>query len=321
MTNLFLDSHVWKPARRGRAAITAALGLGGLLAACSSAPTASVGQSAEPVTTGACAGQSSGTQKGCSVEPWDNGGESGTSWTAIYYCNTDPTPVDNGCPAGQSTSYNACTPDPSVPGAYACQQNCTGAPNFCNSPGVNSTTCSCQSACTKVKCTTLNNTQCGDVPDGCGGTLNCSCSGGLDCENGYCVPGCTPKDEQDACAAAGNGKSNAACTGTADDGCGVPYFCSQSDCESGQVCGSSGLCVTPPACTPLTQGDVCKPLDCYSVYPDGCGGTIDCGSDGCPSSTNPCTTNVGSDEPDGLPCQLLMSEDGFCSNGTCTVGT
>jgi hypothetical protein len=287
---------------------TAVLVGAGLLAACSSAREGA-GTLAAADTTGACAGASTGTQSGCSVEI-DPGGESGTAWEAYYYCSNTGDPVDNGCPAGQYTSYNACSPDPSNPGAYACQQNCVAGAIQCGSAGVNPSTCTCQkSACSKLKCTNYNNTQCGELPDGCNGTINCTCANGLGCENGFCVPDCTPKTEQAAC--------SGQCSGSADDGCGNPIFCQPSDCTGGTYCGGNGACCK-------TAAMLCGVYDCNSQYDDGCGGTVDCGSGGCPAPFNPCETLNGTPEPDGIDCIVPPGNpeiDGKCSNGECTIGT
>lgn len=126
--------------------------------------------------------------------------------------------------------------------------------------------------------------QCGTLPNGCGGTLNCGCPSGQTCSDGSCVPvGCVPT----TCAAQGvicstisNGCGQAlqcecpVCTpiprqqacaqvtcGNASDGCSNVYLC--SDC--------------PPDCQPLTACP--EGLDC-GIISDGCSGTLNCGS--CP---------------------------------------
>ncbi len=108
--------------------------------------------------------------------------------------------------------------------------------------------------------------RCGAIPDGCGGTLDCTCPDGE-----ICLPGgicgdttCTPTtcDAQDA-----------EC-GQVADGCGSSIDC--GPCPEGEICGLE----EPNQCSEIPE---CPPLDCAAqdaecgVLGDGCGGTIDCG--------------------------------------------
>ncbi len=112
--------------------------------------------------------------------------------------------------------------------------------------------------------------RCGTIPDGCGGTLDCTCP-----EGEICLPGgvcgdttCTPTtcEEQDA-----------EC-GPIADGCGGSIDC--GPCPEGQVCGleEPNQCADIPDCPPLDCED--QDAEC-GVLGDGCGGTVDCGP--CPA--------------------------------------
>jgi peptidoglycan/xylan/chitin deacetylase (PgdA/CDA1 family) len=154
-------------------------------------------------------------------------------------------------------------------------------------PEIGGTTPACQP-------TTCNGGACGEVPDGCGGTVTCGCAEGLTCRKGSCATPCMQhcQDVLDAClgslpasqcqtsfrqceqrclckpttcAAAG-----AAC-GSISDGCGGTLDC--GGCGAGSTC-SGNQCV----CVPTTCNGQCGTVS------DGCGGTLDCGSCGCAPS-------------------------------------
>jgi hypothetical protein len=127
---------------------------------------------------------------------------------------------------------------------------------------------------------------CGDVADGCGGTVNCgSCATGQSCGGGgkafQCGSGgggtCTPL----TCAMV-----NSNC-GTIGDGCGNTVNC--GTCTSPQTCGGGGVAgqCGSPTCTPLTCAQA--KATCGFVG-DGCGGIINYGNGtgpGCGSCTSP----------------------------------
>jgi len=115
------------------------------------------------------------------------------------------------------------------------------------------------SACTPSVTCASEGKNCGTIPDGCGGTLNCgTCGIGQLCEANVCVS-CTPT----TCAAQGKN------CGSLADGCGGTLECGA--CSGTDVC-STNVCVS---CTPTTcaaQGRSCGTLS------DGCGGTLSCGT-------------------------------------------
>ncbi|NMO15073.1 hypothetical protein HPC49_08220 [Pyxidicoccus fallax] len=115
------------------------------------------------------------------------------------------------------------------------------------------------STCTVSVTCASQGKNCGTIPDGCGGTLNCgTCGSGELCEANVCVT-CTPT----TCAQEGKN------CGSIADGCGGTLDCGA--CSGTDVC-SSNVCVS---CTPTTcaaQGRSCGTLS------DGCGGTLSCGT-------------------------------------------
>ncbi len=144
-------------------------------------------------------------------------------------------------------------------------------------------------ACTPLKCTTG---MCGQVGDGCGGTIDC----------GPCT--CVPQK----CTTSVCGKVGDGCGGTLD--CApctcVPQKCTTSMCgQVGDGCGGTLDC--QPCCVPRT----CDPNSC-GIIPDGCGGTIDCGSCCVP---NKCSTTMCGTFPDG--CGGTLDCGPCCSPWTC----
>jgi hypothetical protein len=111
--------------------------------------------------------------------------------------------------------------------------------------------------------------ECGSLPDGCGGTLECgSCTAPETCGGGgtpnVCGAACAPE----SCADLG------ADCGTPDDGCGGTLHCGA--CTAPDTCGGGG---TPHVC-----GGTCAPRTCADAgancgsLADGCGGTVQCGT-------------------------------------------
>jgi hypothetical protein len=186
-----------------------------------------------------------------------------------------------------------------------------GAQGNHGTPGVTNDSCACKplTACP----TGLN---CGDYPDGCGGTLSCgTCSGSETCGGGgtpnVCGQGpCVPT----TCVAEG-----AEC-GSISDGCGKTLDCGA--CDAPETCGGGGqdnICgCTPTTCTILG-------LNCGPV-PDGCGGTLDCGTCAAPltcgggGEDNVCGCTPLTACPAGLNCGTISNGcGGTISCGTCTT--
>lgn len=176
-------------------------------------------------------------------------------------------------------------------------------------------------ACTPLTCQPED---CGLIPDGCGGTLQCSsCPSGSHCENQRCVA----DPEPPRC---GDGTCTEHCSvcpqdcGTCDGSGGDLGLCSSLSepckgrcgtwtCQAGG--GQKGTINCPPCpCTPLT----CQAGECGSKW-DGCSATIECG--GCPSGTF-CSENRCVQLPppcgQGGPCEPCQS---VCGEPTATCRT
>ncbi len=126
--------------------------------------------------------------------------------------------------------------------------------------------------CTPRTCASAS-PACGNVPDGCGGVLDCGPCAQTPSATTVCEPlNCTPR----TCEELGHE------CGWTEDGCGGWLRC--GTCQAGKTCtglpGNRYVC-TAFACTPPTTceelGDVCGTVS------DGCGGELSCG--GCPSGT------------------------------------
>lgn len=143
---------------------------------------------------------------------------------------------------------------------------------------------------------------CGTLPDGCTGTLNCGeCTGGTVCGGGgpnVCGSGdCVAK----TCAQLG-----AAC-GTTSDGCAKALDC--GECDAPDVCGGGGE-ANQCGCTPKT----CEQMGANCGMVD-----TGCGPEDCGSCTPPDTCGGG-----GIPNQCgctctLPNATTSCSQGVCTI--
>jgi hypothetical protein len=156
--------------------------------------------------------------------------------------------------------------------------------------------------------------RCGQLPDGCGGVVRCTCAEGEACApGGLCTdPGCEPVSCED---------QHAEC-GQILDGCGAQLDC--GECDEPELCGGGGRpnrcglpgcpshaceesdaecgwladgCASGLDCGDCAEGQICignecvgcKPLSCAEVdaecgeIGDGCGGIVDCGD--CPEGS------------------------------------
>lgn len=147
--------------------------------------------------------------------------------------------------------------------------------------------------CTKNTCDALG-ADCGSMPDGCGGLLNCgTCTAPDTCGGGGTANVCGSNCTRTTCGAQG------ANCGKIADGCGGILDC--GTCDSPATCGGAG---TPNVCGTA----ICTPRSCTDAgaecgyISDGCGSTVDCGD---------CTT--GTCGGGGTPNK--------CATGTCTPKT
>jgi hypothetical protein len=166
--------------------------------------------------------------------------------------------------------------------------------------------------CTPLSCEEANK-DCGNIADGCGGTVSCgACPDGQNCGGGgaanVCGFGeCTPT----TCEASGLD------CGSHSDGCGDVLQC--GSCASGLTCGGGG---TPGVCG---DGD-CTPTTCAAAgascgsVADGCGGVLSCGgcddglSCGGGGEENVCGRTCEQGCPDGWECNRA----GVCVDGDLT---
>jgi|GEM_PF-1883606 len=149
--------------------------------------------------------------------------------------------------------------------------------------------------CQKTTCQQQGK-NCGRIPDGCGGFLECGkCNQGETCGGGgkgnVCGKGnCIPK----TC-----GQLNAEC-GSIANGCGKLLQCGK--CSSGKVCGQgsqANRCICKPT-TCKEQG-----ADCGDI-PDGCGKTLQCGK--CASGLF-CGADGKKNKCGKKPCQPKTCQD------------
>ncbi len=151
--------------------------------------------------------------------------------------------------------------------------------------------------------------ECGTVPDGCDGTIDCGeCTDGLTCGGGgpnVCgTNACVPK----TCVQAG-----AQC-GWVSDECSLAIEC--GGCASPQTCGGGGK-ANACGCTPRT----CAQLgaQCGTVL-DGCEGTLDCGTCAGSQVCGGGGPNVcGSSECEAKTCSQLGASCGLVSDGCSEV--
>jgi len=155
-------------------------------------------------------------------------------------------------------------------------------PQTCGGGGKPSVCGGTQGCVPKTPATACNDggALCGQVADGCGGTIDCGgCAANQACGTGgvsKCGPAnggtCTPKSQATAC----SGKC-----GPAPDGCGGIYDC--GGCTAPQSCGGGGtpsVCGGSSACVPKTAADCAAANVGCGPMADGCGGSVTCGPPG-----------------------------------------
>ena len=130
-------------------------------------------------------------------------------------------------------------------------------------------------SCVRFTCSTDAGVYCGQIGDGCGGTLDCgNCTGSQVCVQNVCstpVDGCAPL----TCAQVGG-----TYCGAIGDGCGRLLDCGA--CPSPFTCGGGGI---SNVCGASSDSGACSPTNCTQatgqycgVVGDGCGGKMDCGN-------------------------------------------
>ncbi|MGA9656313.1 MAG: hypothetical protein WBV96_20620, partial [Polyangia bacterium] len=168
--------------------------------------------------------------------------------------------------------------------------------------------------CVPLACTTANNDQyCGDIGDGCGGTVHCgtACTkAGWTCQDNLCkggpTSGCTPLTCQTA--------SGDQYCGDIGDGCGNLLDCGTTCAKSGWTCQNS-LCKGGPTCTPVTCNPASGGRYC-GVIGDGCGNSLTCSTD-CSAAGSAwiCQDNLCKGGPTCTPLTCAAtSVDNYCGN-------
>jgi hypothetical protein len=168
----------------------------------------------------------------------DLGYSCGKAWLG---CGSPSNTTDCGsCPAGKTCS----------PFFNICEDSCT--------PEEKATLC--------AKAQTAKGVECGQISDGCGGTVDCGgCPEGEGCGVRGVANRCDKAEVPTECKAL-----NKNC-GTIESACGGDLHC--GDCPTGEVCNANGLCgvsCTPKTCAADFAGK------CGSQLDDGCNSALDC---------------------------------------------
>ena len=200
----------------------------------------------------------------CAVKTCQNG-TCGDTHTCNY------TPVTNG------------QPGPNCPAPGKC---CNGT-TCCTSSQV----CTGNGCCTPISICPAN--ACGNVPNGCGGTINCGTCPVETCKSASCTENICVYSNQT--------------NGQPGNNCASPRKCCNGTCcATGQICNTAA---TPPACcTPIS---ICPANACGSIS-NGCGGTINCGD--CPAVV--CKSVACTDHQ----CVYTNTADGGTTTGCSTNG-
>ena len=191
-----------------------------------------------------------------------------------------------------------------------CAATCAGS-DTCGGGGI-ADVCGHGATCKPTKTTADCTGLCGQISDGCGGTIDCGgCTGSNTCGGGGVANVCgAPPCIPDTCK-----KYNANC-GSIADGCGAQLDC--GTCTGTDTCGGSGhpnVCGTSTVCVPKTQTELCLTGVCGAVE-DGCGNTVDCGGCtgqnccGCGGTPNVCGTSCIK-----LTCATVGAKCGGISDG------
>jgi hypothetical protein len=211
--------------------------------------------------------------------------------------------------------------------------------------------------CTAVSCVSAGGQYCGNIGNGCGGTLACgTCPAGWQCVEGLCVGdascqrrascqvpgaqycgligddcggsldcgGCAPGlvCQGGVCAAANCVPATCQTAagrfcGTVGDGCGGTLQC--ADCPQGGLCGGAGIAnlCAVANCTKLSCAPAGGGQYCGAIG-DGCGGILDCG--GCPNAGACGGAGVANVCPGTTTCQGLACQVGLdaCAAGSPT---
>jgi hypothetical protein len=169
---------------------------------------------------------------GCGKPSCGNGLCEGINGENCSTCNSDCI-----CQPGQKCYSGACC-TPNCAGKVCGSDGCGGSCGTCTGPN---------QACQNGKCVCVPKTcgywECGIVPDGCGGTVDCTgCPAGYACQGTTCV--CQPNCAGKSCGSDGCGGTCGPCAGT----------CYNGTCLTGPGCSTSN--------TPGCGGCACQECVC-----------------------------------------------------------
>ncbi len=225
---------------------------------------------------------------------------------------------DGDCPTSCDDG-DACTIDGSSGSASLCNKVCTHQEitaceddDGCCAPGCTSETDS-DCTCTPKTCADVGAT-CGEVDDGCGGTLSCgTCSGTKSCQNNSCVD--VPVGViGDACTSDANCPVDCADAPDFKDG-----FCTNM-CDDDFDCTSGNHCIQMPNystkfCAPNCQADNDCRGDGYGCWDVDYDGTDECAPkpQGSSSVGEACAGLYECDANSNICIQSQDFPDGYCS--------
>jgi hypothetical protein len=170
-----------------------------------------------------------------------------------------------------------------------------------------------------------------DCPIPANGTPTCADGAcGIGCSAGYAdcdgdpATGCEANvaTDVDNCGACGNGCPGATdpcqVAGCVDGACGLSTEADGTPCAEGKTC-RGGVCTscTPTTCAELyrticNDPDACGDYGICGPYPDGCGGTLDCGN--CGHSCFSCENGICVFPPGKAVCGEACCDGGCCFN-------
>ncbi|AUX44938.1 uncharacterized protein SOCE26_064080 [Sorangium cellulosum] len=206
----------------------------------------------------------------------------------------------------------------------------TGAPCDATLPCCSGSSCqsgTCVQDCVPTTCAAVGAT-CGTVSDGCGDTLDCgSCAAGSTCQAGQCKDLCqtvNPCLNGSTCTPVPTGVICTCLPGYVGPNCQINRNdCSPNPCLNGGTCTdgvNSHTCACPAGFTGTNcETAACVPTTCAAqgatcgTIPDGCGGTLTCGS--CAAGS---ACEDGTCQPSGpvCPCEALPGWLDFVVSGT-----
>ncbi len=229
-------------------------------------------------------------------------------------CKGDATCVPKTCDNG--TEFNYCgTIGDGCGGALHCSTDC-GTGKTCDTPN---TVCKGNASCVP-RTTCVNGSDynyCGQIGDGCGGSLLCSttCAAGQVCDTTRGL--CHGDNSCTALASCSNGTGYNYC-GKVGDGCGGSLNCSTT-CGTGKTCDTTtGLCKGDSSCVKATTCTNGTAYNFCGTVGDGCGGSLNCGTSCGAGKT--CDTVKGLCKGDNSCTPLTACTNGTAFNYCGTVG-